>query len=418
MTNPDYTTQDVPTWAANLDLMNAHKAVGDIGNPLLRLPLLNSLAMPIGVGSITFARADSSPSGVPAAYIDRYGVLQEVGIDVPRFEANGLLIEGPSTNLLPEADDFTDPAWSQIGTMTRTGGQTDPGGQTRAVLLDDTDIDADQAYIEDAPTIADDSLTRTASIFVKQGSAAVTGIAQFLLGGSAVNLHANINWATKTIDNGTIEGPIFGDFYRVKIPITNNSSGNTSWIFRIYPAGASAGVTGSVTAFRAQAEELPFATSPIATAGAPVTRSADSLILTYSGNIADKNVPQTWMADIDLLGVSDSFNQSIFNVTGETARNLLAVLQVGGFPHTNLGASGPSGLQQLVAGQDYRIAGRRDSAPEVTLWLDGVLTATHAAPGSTTGTGTEIVIAGSLYGHVRNLRIYEGALSDREMAVA
>ena len=67
--------------------------IGNLSNPLLDMPLNNNLAMKQGNGQATFTRAGT------ATYIDIYGVLQTAKVDEPRFEKQGLLMEGVSTNL-------------------------------------------------------------------------------------------------------------------------------------------------------------------------------------------------------------------------------------------------------------------------------------------------------------------------------
>ena len=245
MANPNYTTQDVPTWAANVDSMNALQTAGNISNPLLFMPLLNSLAMVKGVGSITFSRSSIG------TYIDRYGVLQTAAIDEPRFEKNGLLMERASTNVFTRSEEFDHTDWALSGTMTRTSGQSSPDGGTNAYLLNDTDVADDLALIQNTFTIANDSLIRTVSIFLKEDTAAVTRLSTFNTGGTTVSASVNITWATKSAvfsgGTGTFTELVgSGGWYRVDINITNNSSGNTIWLHRIYPAGQGPGLTGSV----------------------------------------------------------------------------------------------------------------------------------------------------------------------------
>ncbi len=417
MANPDYTAQDVPTWAANLDSMNSLKAIGNIKNPLVELPLLNSLAFARGLGSLTFARADSSPGGTLAAYIDRYGVLQTVAIGLPRFEANGLLIEGASTNLVPESDDFS--TWSLNGTMIRTGGQADMADGTAAYLLNDTDVDLDEAWIQTPNmAVADDSLTRTVSIRLKEGTAAQTQVTTFLSIGTLVTVNAIITWATKTISIGTLEGPFHDGFYVAKVPITNNSSGNIVWTIRLYPAGSAASVTGSVTAFRAQAEELPFATSPIATAGAPVTRSADSLSLDIAGNIPLQANAQTILVDWDIFGTHPTLDQDIVGVVGETFRQVRGA-NAGSLDSTSFfGGSGAGIGTTAVTANVIRRSGLVFDGTTAAYWLDGLRKGTEVPADVTDVLGSAIAIGLGFSGHIRNVRIYDRALSDREMAVA
>ena len=62
-------------------------AVGRINNPLVHIPLKNSLDMLIGAGSVTLTRSTT------ATFIDRYGIVQSAAIDEARFEKEGLLLE-------------------------------------------------------------------------------------------------------------------------------------------------------------------------------------------------------------------------------------------------------------------------------------------------------------------------------------
>jgi len=50
-----------------------------------------SLAVLRGLGAVTFSRAVTTTANT---YIDRYGVFKSAGLDVPRFEKEGLLLEG------------------------------------------------------------------------------------------------------------------------------------------------------------------------------------------------------------------------------------------------------------------------------------------------------------------------------------
>ncbi len=421
MANPDYTAQDVPTWAANLDSMNSLKAVGEIGNHLLHLPLLNSLAFAKGVGSLTFARASI------ATYIDRYGVLQSAAIDEPRFDVDGLLMEGGSTNELDESDDFTGSPWILTGTMVRTGGQADPAGGTDAVLLDDTDVTSNLAYIQHLNvTILNDSLSHTVSIFLKPGSAAVSALSVFLTGGTGVSATMTVNWGALTVDVGTLKGPFSNGFYRLSLPVTNNTSGNTALSIRVHPAGdASAGAAiGTVTAFRAQHEKLPFATSPIATSGAPVTRSVDICYATIIGNIGLQADAGTILCDTDVLGlVEASALQTAISVSSETDRRIFAH-GFGAVVNASWGSQAMTAAV-MVPNVVERFGLRHEGGGAESLWRNGAEVDTDTGSDVADALGAEINIGGfstagsrPLFGHIRNIRIYDIALSDREMAVA
>jgi len=102
--------------------------IGNINNPLLDMPLNNSLSMKQGVGEVTFTR------DTIATYIDRYGILQYAAVDEPRFEKDGFLVEGESTNLCLQSEDFnTTWNWQNITPVSKVA----PDGSNNAYKLEE-----------------------------------------------------------------------------------------------------------------------------------------------------------------------------------------------------------------------------------------------------------------------------------------
>lgn len=66
--------------------------------PDFYMPLTNDTNIYEGVGVTEFTRASG------ATYVDKLGTLRRAGVDEPRFEAEGYLAEGASTNLFPKSD--------------------------------------------------------------------------------------------------------------------------------------------------------------------------------------------------------------------------------------------------------------------------------------------------------------------------
>ena len=95
-----------------IDAVNPHRLfLGSTTNPLVDLKLQNQIDF-TGVGAVTFTRAST------ATYVDRYGVVQTAAVDEPRFEAEGLLMEGASTNLLLRSEEFDNAIWTTFGSPT------------------------------------------------------------------------------------------------------------------------------------------------------------------------------------------------------------------------------------------------------------------------------------------------------------
>ncbi len=397
MANPDYTAQDVPTWAANLDSMNSLKAIGNIKNPLLHLPLLNSLAFARGVGSLTFARASV------ATYIDRYGVVQSAAIDEPRFESNGLLVEGASTNKLLWSDDFTDAVWLDgSGLWTVVGNnQTAPDGV--ATSADTITVTGTIAKIRQNVVLATGS---SASMWVKILSGTLSEFKLDHGDGASVDVTSDILAAA-------------GEWARVKIP---NMTKGVSNFLDIDITFAGSGATLSI--WRAQFEELPFATSGISTTTVAVTRSVEALDLTISGNIGLQANAGTILCDVDVLGFMGSATlQTAFAIAGETNRRIFAA---NGFLTNKASVNwGPGDLAGLVltVGVASRLSIVHDGSSGISFWQDGIEEDSSSGADVSDSLGTDIDIgsfsaSSQLFGHISNVRIYDIALSDREMAVA
>lgn len=171
------------------------------------------------------------------------------------------LIFSTKQNLLLWSEDFDNAVWSKTGTGTSTAASAyAPDGEATAFLLDDTDTDVSEYNLAQSVTIADDTVERMFSVYLKEGTAAQTDIAIYNTGGTTVSSTSRVTWSTHTVSAGTIED--VGDgWYRVFIPVTNNGTGNTSCSCIIHPATEAISTTGTVYAWGAQLEKGSDTTS-------------------------------------------------------------------------------------------------------------------------------------------------------------
>ncbi len=393
MANPDYTAQDVPTWAANLDSMNSLKAIGNIKNPLLELPFLNSLAFARGLGSLTFARADSSPGGTLATYVDLSdGLVKTVVIDLPRFEANGLLIEKASTNKILWADEFTNVVWADVGADSWSAvanNQTAPDGVINSA--DTITLAGTSHGFRQILTLATGS---SFSLWLKVLTGAVTGV--------------NVDHGDGTTDTAISFGA--GDWIRLKFP--NLIKGANDWIDMTITTTAPG---ATISLWRGQFEELPFVTSGIPTTAVAVTRSAETCTVTALGNIPKASEPQTWLIDWSMLGIGKA--HALMNMAGESFRRIET--ESNGVVKCFYGDSnGQVFGPVLTPGVTYRLGMVHDGGGAGSFWIDGVKIGTFSGADVTDALGSSIQFGLTGYQHVSNARIYNRALSDREMAVA
>ena len=167
---------------------------------------------------------------------------------------------------------------------------------------------------------------------------------------------------------------------------------------------------------------LPFASSYIKTTSTTVTRSADNLSID-TANIPAQTLDSSVSADIDLLGLS-GLGQLVFNVQGRNFVNLKAI-----------GINPGDKVQKVINGSSSDVSGSVDtpltktnhtetfmaSSITTTIYLDGVENGSGTHPGLAVGAGTLINIGNEaliryLFGHIKNFRIFDVALTPEQVA--
>lgn len=155
------------------------------------------------------------------------------------------------SNLLLQSEAFSNASWTKTNASATADQLRSPDGNTTADLLDDAD-GVNAGTVAQAVTVADNSDPYTFSVYVKEGTAAVTRLTIALTGGTGVTLNIDITWSTTpSVSAGSITD-IGEGWWRVSGTATNNASGNTTLTCTIYPAGATGSATGTVYAWGAQ----------------------------------------------------------------------------------------------------------------------------------------------------------------------
>jgi len=182
------------------------------------------------------------------------------------------------TNLAAYSEDFGNAFWSKSNATVTTNGITAPDGSATADTITDTS-GVSEGYLEQSFTIPNDSATYTVSIFAREGTAPISDLFARVSGGSAVTAEALITWASATV-SGLGTTPTITAFpsgwYRISFPITNNTSGNVSFILRYYPS-LPLSSTGSSDVWGAQVVAGTEAGPYISTTTAARTISAPDL---------------------------------------------------------------------------------------------------------------------------------------------
>lgn len=252
---------------------------------------------------ITLTRASE------AWFFNSAGLLEKAAVDVPRFEYDpvtqtikGLLIEEQRTNSLLHNRDLSESVWTKNGTPSPTQNQTGIDGvANKAWTLTDSDGSSFE-WVLQSITVSDDSATHSASAYIKKNSGDEANgfptVKAQLLNGTILEHSVNIdtrdgsNDSVNKEEDGSHTVYDAGDWWRIDIQITNNSSGNTSFRFHVFPAHtttlggtANNSATGTVVYDFGQIElNETLSTSPIETSASAVTRSADK----PTGTIGDE----------------------------------------------------------------------------------------------------------------------------------
>jgi hypothetical protein len=403
-------------------------AIGNINSPLLDMPLKNSLAMKSGVGSATFTRAST------ATYIDRYDVLKTAAIDEPRFEKEGYLNEGVSTNRVAYSEDFSDARWIKTNTTVsaNTAETTDPCGTN---LADKVSFTSTTGSIAQLITLAGTSYSY--SIFVKKG---VGDYITLRTVSYDTNLLMGFNLTTLTPQSslGSIE-ELSDGWLRLSVSSSLIGTDLTGAIYVYSPStlGGTDAVSGNYHyLFGAQLEALPFASSYIQTVDSTVTRSADVLNVTRAGNVPNVEVNGEISAvfDIDTHGTSGG-NQWVWGLYSASNNNvgfyLSPALKLQSTANSATDANSATG-GLAVAKTTARIAQTINNTSNI-VYKDGAfvasdvdtdnrITDTQNSALSTLRIGSynpsNVVSITMFFGHISNFRIYDRPLTAQEVALA
>ena len=398
------------------DISDLNGAIGNISSPLLDLPLQNSLNMKAGAGAVTFTRSTT------ATYIDRYGVMQYASIDEPRFEADGLLIEGASTNNFIHSTLST--GWSASrGTLTSSS-LVSPDGISMAMYLDENTT-AGATYIYQSVTLTD-GIVYTNSIFVKDA-----GEQSGVKLSDVNNAIYTYTFSTDTATEGMTVTKMSDGWVRLSVTATRVSTFTGNFIsFSLLDDIATTG--NGVYIWGAQLEELPFTTSYIPTTTTAVTRNADVCYVNFSNNCPEfVNSDFSFHVEFDTTPTYYSQPRQIVAMSYVTTPlfNMLRVEKNDLTPNISYYRSGGGHVIDDVAEyKTYKITVSVEASTDtIYSYSDGALTGTSVNPinngeyssNKMIGLGNRDTTVSSypLFGHIKNFKIFDKALSEFEASL-
>lgn len=401
---------DVELAASDVGSVSVEDAFEDAPLPDVWAPLSDNLRLISGRGEeikvgddvvaskVSFSRASS------ATYVNKAGELVTAEPNEPRFEKEGLLIEGQSTNTLPISNPpISDNFWTKGAKAQWSDGGVGPDGKPCISVkgLNGITISSQESslYCSLAP-LGFGVETHTVSLWIKVTSAAEGARV-------VVRLSGDNNWVFPT------EHPVLNIGKWVRVSATGLSSPNSSLVI-----GADRGSV-DCEIFGIQLEALPFATSYIPTNGAAATRAKEVV------SVNPENIPNTG-GDISL---ATEFT------TREVYPNFPRILEaqaVNGSPVYIAGAPRSDGRFSMCAnfgsGSSYSknvdrkgsyTCGISKQGGDFKVVLDGTIaqeTKDNAYSGlSDLYLGCRPFSTRQLFGHLRNFRIWHRALNDNQL---
>lgn len=360
----------------------------DVWAPLSdSLRLITGYGRDVLVGSDVVAKMVNFSRNSTATYIGKDGTLKTAAVNEPRFELDGLLIEGQSTNYIPRSESYDSYAKTNLTvsgkvlTRSVTSGESFLGIGTFSLPTGKVTISA--AYKKSSAVNFD-----TFNVYCERFTPKAAHLVKVKEVGDLVVVSATVD----------------ADF----------SAGSASVFFKLFTVG---GVAGSVQLEYFQMEALPFASSHIPTNGAAATRAADYPSLPSLGNLAA--IPATIAMTVNMLGewaestgsrrrlytcgsaytaAREGATTALFNYCGDTSRYI---------------SYKPTSVKKS------RLVFRRGVGSQ-SLHQDGVVKISDGAVALFADTGPQFHIgcnggAEQLFGHIRDLRIWLRELTDAQV---
>ncbi|WP_139407369.1 phage head spike fiber domain-containing protein [Aeromonas veronii] len=398
----------------------ADRAAGIVAAAALPLPdvwapLSDSLRLITGygrdvlVGSDVVARMVNFSRNSTATYIGKDGQLKTAAANEPRFEKEGLLIEGQSTNLTQRSEDWDFFNHVTGGATVKTATEQNPYGASSQIKSAVCAIANSNVSLVGAPS--DMTGVKSLSVFFNI-KVAPSGFFVYVASASdkvtispAGEISSVASGLTATVK------PVGGAGWR-RLTISTGIA-VSRFSFNL------ANVSDEIAFWGVQTEALPFASSYIPTAGAAVTRAADKAWLNVAGNLIPLSVIALEFNSIAPSSFYQAPNLTRYIVHTGDGTGITAYL--GRFT-TQFEDAGAAQGSTILPGRTVVVGG-----------VSGGKAAIRSGAGLASGVAVkgfkqaEIYLCNSgsgpadrqAFGHVRNLRMYHRDLTaDQYKAVA
>ncbi|HEG2094903.1 TPA: phage tail protein [Escherichia coli] len=398
----------------------------------------DEITMP-GDKVVNFKRASK------ATYINKSGVLTEAAIDEPRFERDGLLIEGQRTNLLLNS---TNPSkWNKSSNLELTEISTDSFnftygrftvkdtliGQTSAINIVTVsgskgfDVTGDEKYVTISCRVRSDvENIRCRLRFEHHDGSTYTFLGDAYLNLSTLLIEQTGGAANRIIAKAVKDEATGWIFFQATINALDTESMIGAMV-QYAPVKGSSTVSGDYLDIATpQVEGGSSASSFILTDATATTRASDIVTLPCKNNMTSK--PLTCMVEVNKnWSIAPNSAPRIYDITGFKTKDDAFVFAFRntegsvGTPYVQFGnpISFPPGNYPRKIIAVYRIK----SDGKFQAGCNGVLSTPASTTWKSVNGATGIRIGGQttaglrhLFGHVRNFRIWHKELTDQQMA--
>ncbi|HDK1888241.1 TPA: phage head spike fiber domain-containing protein [Escherichia coli] len=388
---------------------------------------------------VSFSRAST------ATYINKSGVLTVAGINEPRFEREGLLIEGTRTNLLINS---TDPSkWNKSTSLDVTETGTDSFGFNYGrFVVQDSIVGTSKAHTiiglyssaggvdtsggEKHVTISCRVKSEVDNIAVRILFEHYDGEVRTSIGAANLNLTTRIiskTGQTSRVTARSVKDDATGWIFfeaTLKADTTENTVGG--FVQYSPDTGQMVASGDCLDVTTPQIEAGAGASSFIVTGSAPATRASDMVTVPIKNNLY--NLPFTVLCEVHKNWYkTPNAAPHVFD-TGGHQTGAAIVMGFGssggydGFPYCDIGGSNRrinenAGLEKMLIGMRVKserstcvVSNGKLSSETKTTWTYIQSSATIRIGGQTT-TGQR-----HLFGHVRNFRVWHKALTDAQLS--
>ncbi len=354
-----------------------------------------------------------------ATYIDKSGVLQTADVNEPRYQRDGLLLEGQSTNYILNSDDPSKWSGTAAGFGTKS---TITDGATQAKTFDGV---INTTGVNNAMVVISSAITCSAGDFITLScrfkSSYTDGFMLFRFDAPSGTNQGQVGlYFDGTVGNTTSTSIVAAtntpgpDGYCYGT-VTCKAPVDGAYVGRIYfmPKSGTIPVGAEVFVQTVQCEKNAVPTSYIPTGSAAVTRGGEKASLQPSGNVGYQSIGDAFSRTLafeiavnryvtpsvgyaDLVRVAGSNNDIIFRAVSSTINSYI-------------GGSGPSVAITYPFGRKVYVQSI-DTDNTNAMYFDGKKNS-RTLPPTSKPTSIDIQSNPNVVFHIRNFRIWHRLLT-------